>query len=622
MSRIRPRLVGAVIVGGLLAASAVAAARLPDDRRAVLTTLVRRGPPVLRPHRYFVATFENHTGDARFDQWGLLVAGSIARALVVVPDIEVVDARTSRINEKIVGQFPWLVSAGRRKRAAAMEAGAGRLISGSILRDGDSLRVRTTMSDIATGALAPSVQDVFGPASHPDTLVARLSRHIAATIGMGSGTRVVTRIGDYSGAASPAAYDALRRGTEAYFAHDASVYRLLRQAENLDPTWVTPTIFLAYVDALNQRPRELERDLTRARALADRMTPAEQGLFAYVQALSRYDLPAMLPAARQFMRHTPGSMEGPLLVSSTALALRQPDVADSVLRGVDPARGLNLVAPYYWQNRVALAQMRGDPGAALEAAHAGQRRFPRWVLFRAYEARELARQGKVEELDDVIEDAEMDTLPGEAAQAVVAAHAASALAMNGLEADARKIAQWWWPVAFEFRADTARWIQDAVANLALIGRQWAELAAMDARGEKLSSAHSLSDRLSFAAVGHIKLGDTAAAIRYDALLAAKHPPLDFGYRELARARIAAHRGQHDRATRLLQQAAAEGVRLHLLRGIDFMGDPFLAPLRHHRPFRQFVAHADTAPGAGRPTKRSPAPDRPSLYRRRAPASER
>ena len=586
--RRRGVLAAASVICMLVAVATIAIARIPEDRRAILATLLRRDPPVLRPHRYFVATFENHTGQARFDQWGFLIAGSIARALVAVPNIEVVDARTRQINERIVDQFPWLLSAGQRKRAAAREAGAGMLISGQLFMDGDSLRVRTTMSDIATGALAPSVQDVVGPVSRPDTIVARLSSRIAAVIGVSSDTGVVTRIGDYSDAASPAAYDALRRGMEAYFGHDTSMYPLLREAERLDPSWVTPTMFLAYIDAWNQRPAALERDLAHARTLAARMTLAEQGLFAYVQALSRNDLTAMLPAARQFMRNTPGSMESPLLVSSTALGLRRPDVAESALRDVDPDRGLNLVGPYYWQSRIGLAQMRGDARAILAAAHEGARRFPQWILFRAYEARELARQGRLDEMNEVIDDARLDTLPEQIARAVVAAHAASALTMMRRDSGARALAERWWPATAAFRADTARWIQDAVADLALIAGRWNDLAAMESR-TPLSSAHSLSDRLSFAAVGRLHLGDTATAIRHDSLLAAKHPPLDFGYRELARARIAAHRGQPEHAVRLLQQSAAEGIRLQLLWGIDFASDPFLAPLLDHPAFRLLIA---------------------------------
>jgi tRNA A-37 threonylcarbamoyl transferase component Bud32 len=586
----------AVLLGmgvAVVASLGVAIARLPQapyDRGALLATLLGRSSPVLEPHRYVVGTFENRTGQARFDQFGYLIASAVGRALVAVPNIQVVDANTRQLNEDLVSQMPWLVSVRQRNRAAAMEASASILISGSIFLDGDSLRVSTTMSNLATNALMPSVADVRAPVSRTDTLVARLADRIAAAIRFTSDTGVVTGMGVFSDAASPQAYDALRVGMEAYFRHDSMMHPLMHVAEDLDSTWATPTALLAYIDAWNQRADALERDIERGNRLASHMTPAERALFAYAKALASSDLGALLPAAREFMRNTPGSMESPLLVSSTALGLREPEVAEQVLSATSSDRGLNLIGPYYWQNRVGLAQVRGDLRAVDDAVRNGESRFPGWVLFRAYHVRSLVAQGKLGEIRRVIESAQLDTLPRVAARIVVAAHAASALAMRGRDVDARTIAREWWPSAMEFREDTARWVQEAVANLALVERRWGDLAAMDARGAALSSAHALSDRVSFAAVGDIKLGNVAAALRRDSLLAADHPRLDYGYRELARARIAAHLGELDRATRLLEQASAEGIRLHLLWGIDFMSDPFLAPLRAYAPFLAVLRH--------------------------------
>src|SRR5205085_10989907 len=118
-----------------------------------------------------------------------------------------------------------------------------------------------------------------------DTIVARLTGRIVGKVRFNSDTAVIAGLGDYSDASSPAAYDALRRGMEAYFLQEPSMYALLRRAEDLDSTWVTPTMFLAYIDAWNQRAAEFDHDRMRAQRLAARMTPAEQGLFAYVRAL-------------------------------------------------------------------------------------------------------------------------------------------------------------------------------------------------------------------------------------------------------------------------------------------------------------------------------------------------
>jgi tRNA A-37 threonylcarbamoyl transferase component Bud32 len=589
---------GTIALGGammVVAAAGLALARMPDapySRGALLATLLGRAEPVLQPNRYLVGTFENRTGDKQFDQFGYLIANSVAKALVAAR-VEVVDPNTRQLNEALVSQFPWLVSEGQRNRAAAREAGAALVIAGSIFLDGDSLRVSTTISDLATNALMPSIADVSAPVSRPDTLVARLATRVAATIKFTSDTVVVAKPGVYSDAASPGAYDAARRGMEAYFRHDSMMYPLLGQAEHLDSTWATPTAFLAYIDAWSQRAEALDSDIARGTGLAARMTPAEQALFSYAKALDAHDLDALLPAAMEFMRNTPGSLESPLVVSSTALGLQQPDVAQRVLAATSPDRGLNLIGPYYWQNKVGLAQMQGDQRALLEAVRNGERRFPRWILFRAYHVRALVQRNQLDDVRDVVDDAQLDALPRAAARVVVAAHAASALVMGGRAEDARRIAHEWWPSAVQFRQDTARWVQEAVASLALMDQRWSELAAMDAQGT-LSSAHAYSDRVSYAAVANLKMSDVAAALRRDSLLAADHPRLDFGYRELARARIAAHRGELDRATRLLEQAAAEGIRLHLLWGIDFMSDPFLAPLRAHPPFLRLVGRVPRA----------------------------
>jgi len=69
------------------------------------------------------------------------------------------------------------------------------------------------------------------------------------------------------------------------------------------------------------------------------------------------------------------------------------------------------------------------------------------------------------------------------------------------------------------------------------------------------------DRVSYAAVGSLQLGDTAAASRAEAVLTAGHPDLDFGHRELALARIAAHRRSRSKTLELLQRSADEGVRM-------------------------------------------------------------
>jgi hypothetical protein len=168
---------------------------------------------------------------------------------------------------------------------------------------------------------------------------------------------------------------------------------------------------------------------------------------------------------------------------------------------------------------------------------------------------------------------------------VVAGHAATALLMSGRVGDAEQIAARWVPAAMAARDDSMHWARDGVASLLVAASQWEPLAVLPddrvARGGR-----AWVDRVSYAAVGKVHLGDTAGARRAEALLRAEPGPhLDFGRRELARARIAAHLGERERAVGLLRNSIERGVRLHLPWGVDFRADAFLAPLRGDSAFQ-------------------------------------
>ena len=574
-----------LVWGGIsiaLAASAGGVALVPAERRALLVAVASRRPPTLVANRYVILPFENGTGDSTLDPLGMVIADYIRQAVAQVPNVrvEVLDARMTMVNEAIAKRTPWPLRSHRITKAVAEESSAGFVISGSFYAIGDSLRVRTTVEDLVHGA-TQFISDVAAPKRDPLSLIKPLQQRLFATVGFISDTAIVVRPGSYSDAKSLEAYQAFLDGMTAYFRNreDPAAVRYLRRAEEIDSNWVTPTLALAYLDAWDRRAGALADDVSRARRLAGLMSPAERALFDYVQAAQRGQLTDMLTAAQRFQEHTPGSMESPLLVSSTALGLRQPTVARNALRATDPDRGLNLVGGFYLQSLIGVAQSLGNGRAVLENARKGERRKPRWILYRVYEARELARLGRSADLNAAIERAEMEHRPADAARAVVAAHAATALLMRGRDADARRLADEYWRPAFTtYGADTSRWVQEAVANLLLIAGRSRELSEFVGSWGP-DAGRPYFDRVSYAAVGSLQLGDTAAVARAESILTAAHPDLDFGHRELALARIASHRGDRSRTLQLLQRSADEGVRLHLLWGIGFAGDPFLAPLR-------------------------------------------
>jgi serine/threonine-protein kinase len=583
----RPLTIAMIGIVVLLAGTWATIAALPAESRWI-AMLATRPPTLLRTNRYVVKPFTNMTGDPTLDLLGDEAADFIGDALQLrVAGIEVVDWRATQAGMAVVDRIPWFMRPFRSKeRALAYESGAGMLITGRIYRDAELLRMHTEMTDVITHRKLQTIQDVTGHASDPRVLIRAAQARIVGAVGLLSDASVTNPPGAYSDPPSLEGYARMRDGMRAYFRGDDSMYEHFHAAERVDPTWVTPTLLVAYIDGWNERPDELARDLQRARELTERMTAAELAFFEYVQAMDAGDLSGMLRAASAFMTGVPGSSDAPLLVSSTALGLHDTATAAAALARADPDRGLNIVGAYYWLSRIGLEKQRGDAAAVLGVALETERRFPTWVQFRAYHVRQLIAGGSTpREIDEVIAGARLPQRDARTAQMVVAGHAATALLMSGRVGDAEQIAARWVPAAMAVRDDSMHWARDGVASLLVAASQWEPLAVLPddrvARGGR-----AWVDRVSYAAVGKVHLGDTAGARRAEALLRAEPVPhLDFGRRELARARIAAHLGERERAVGLLRNSIERGVRLHLPWGVDFRADAFLAPLRGDSAFQ-------------------------------------
>jgi TolB-like protein len=579
------RFLAAGIVAAVLVALLVAF--IPADTRGMMRTLFARASPVLVAQRYVVAPFENHTGRAELDALGYETADWIAQGLARIPGVEVVDARTTWANTKVVDRIPWPLRSAAKGKALAEESGAALLITGMIYATGDSLRMRAEMSNVRTGAVAQPVREVSGRVSQQRALIIALAERVVATVSFISDTGVVAVPGSYSHPPSLDAYQELIRGMQAYFADDTSMYTHLRRAEQLDSGWATPTVFLAYLDGWYSHPADFARDTLRARRLEHAMTPAERALAEYSRALGRADLHALLPAATQFMRNTPGSMESPLLFSSTANGMREPRAALDALDRVDPDRGLNLKGAYYWQSRIGAHQHLGRSDLVLDDAREAERRFPGKILFRIYEARVFAARRDLKRLDACIAAAQLEHRDDEQARMIVAAHAVAAFATSGDRVHARAYATRWWPSAARSIDDTNHWVQEAVANIALLADRHGDLASLTRR-MSAADGRPYFERLSYSAVGYALGGNAAEALRIDSVLAAAHPDLDYGARELQRARIAAQLNDSAKAIALLARAMSEGALLKLLWGHGFNVDPFLSPLRDNREFRDLT----------------------------------
>jgi len=393
----------ATSVAGLLIFLGGAAAIVPSGTRAALFTLIRRPDAVVNARRVLLAPFDNQTGDTSLDALGPMTADWIGRGLLAVPGIEVVDPRTALATHEVVRRIPWPLRTRDQARAMAQEVGAGTLVSGAFYREGDSLLFQAKITDLIYGRLVRVLAPVRASRAAPSHALGELQRRAAGSLAMASDSAAGTHAGSLAEPPSLEAYQEVYRGVEAYFrGDDSSQYAHFEHAARLDARYTTPLVFLAFARTYNSQYAIADTVVKRAERQSARLAPAERALLDHVEAMIRGDGGEAVRAAERFTALMPGSQESPLLLASVALATLKPKLAVEALMRVDPDRGLNLAAPFYWTYQAEAAAQLGDWRRSLAMAQAGLRRFPEAASLYRLTARALARLGRVAEMEQAI----------------------------------------------------------------------------------------------------------------------------------------------------------------------------------------------------------------------------
>ena len=583
---LRPKRVAVALAGGLLVLVAAAAA-VPGGTRATLITLLRRPDPALVSGRVLVAPFENQTGDTTLRALGAMAADWIGQALALVPGTEVVDPRTALVTEALVERIPWPLRMRDRTRAMAQEVGAARVVTGTIYQEGDSLLFLATIRQVADGRLIRALAPVRASRAGPSRALAQLQRRVAGSLAQVNEATGGTTIGSLAEPPSLEAYEEVFRGMEAYFrSDDSGQVAHLERAARLDTTYTTPLVFLALTRTYHLDYAVADTLVRRAERLSDRLTPAERALLDHLEAFLRGDRDRALRAAGRFSALMPGSQESPLLLGSVALSMLKPKLVREALARVDPDRGLNLVAPGYWNFRALAAAQLGDWPRSLAMAREGQRRFPQSASPCELAARALARLGRVPEMEETLA-----TLPGQRdpviGQAALAVKLWGDLRAAGHRDAAERLIMRYAGLLEPVRGDTAREARFTRGNvlwragrLAESRAIFTELAVRDTGFRRLRD---------FAQLGIIaaKLGDRDAALRAEQALAGTSPRYQRGTPLLLRAEVLAALGERERAVQLLRQGLGLGLGLESLGGA-LLGNPDLEPLFGYPAFEELL----------------------------------
>jgi len=581
------RIVIAVSAVSLMIVLAVAVAVVPSGARAALFTLVRRPNAVVNAGRVLVAPFDNETGDTTLDALGAMAADWIGQALAAVPGIEVVDPRTALATHEVVRRIPWPLRTRDQARAMAQEVGAGTLVSGAVYREGDSLLFQARITDLVHARLVRSLAPLRASRAAPSHALAELQRRAAGSLAMASDSTAGTRTGSLAEPPSLEAYGEVYRGVAAYFRGDTSgEYTHLEHAARLDARYTTPLVFLAFARAYNSQYAIADSVVRRAERLSDRLAPAERALLDHVEAMIKGDRGEAVRAAARFTALMPGSQESPLLLASVALATLKPKLALEALARVDPDRGLNLAAPFYWLYQAEAAAQLSDWRRSLAMAQAGVRRFPETGGVHQLTARAMARLGRLDEMEAVIAalPTGRDPVIG---QAQLAVRLWADLRATGRREAAARLVSRYAGLLDAVREDTAHEARFTRAQVL-----WRAGRATEARDilAALAVHDTGDDRLRDLAqlgIAEAMLGNRDAARRAEQALVGGKRRYERGTPKLWQAEIAAALGERDRAVQLLHEGLSMGMGLERLGGGVF-GNPDLEPLFGYPPFEELV----------------------------------
>jgi serine/threonine protein kinase len=515
-------------------------------------------------HLVLAPTFENKSADAAFDPVIARVVASVRGGLAEVDSVQVLDEPEGRQT-------------------------AGSMVAGALYREGDSIQVSATITDVATGkalyTVGPVVASIQRPADVLEPLSQRLVGGMAALLDPSWGAQGVLPL-------RPPRWDAYRefhQGDLSFYAEvEDSAFAHFARAAALDPSFNLARLRAAQVlvNAYGRLYSRADSALNAVRAGRPTFSPFERAYFDWSWAWHRGDWEGAYAAAVVMTEVSPRSEIAAYIRGNFAnLSMRWREGV-RVLETLDPRSTTLRIRSGYYFNLTNALHMLGEHRRELEAARSARERFPDQLRVRRLEIRALAALGEQAEFDLRESQAvtQVDRLresPGPLlllAALEARAHGQEAIARSALA----RLSEWY---AGAGSADSSEANQRSRIDAARLADDWVRAREL---ADSLAALHP--DAPTWAGLRGViaaHLGERAEAGRIAAQLAAMPPEL-LGGNTLWRARIAAQLGDRDQAVSLVRAAMAEGSRL--LATDD--SDMDLTVLRDYPPFLELTRARD------------------------------
>ncbi len=334
-------------------------------------------------HRVVVRPFENLTGDDELDVLGRMVADWVSRGLSELRELEVVP--------------PAVASSDARPEV-------GTIVDGRYYREDSKLILHARLTDVANDRLLPGPEPVLTSTDAPLAGLDDITRKIASVLAPAVNPRA-THV--YHGARPPSfeVYRGYMEGLEAFIAGDwAEAAERLRLCADAAPEYALPRIVRAIATWNLGRLYEAAEIATETAALRDTVGRFERSVLDTVRAWLKGDWVAAQEAVRVQAHMAPGSIPN-FQVAEEARRLNHLYDAREVLLSLDPGRGELRGWIHYWLELATVHHLLGDHAAELEVAERALRIHQDDPRARWLEVAALVGSGRIEEMDQRIEDA-------------------------------------------------------------------------------------------------------------------------------------------------------------------------------------------------------------------------
>ena len=348
----------------------------------------------LARERVAVAVFSNRTGDSTLEPLGSMAADWVTRGLGSSELVEVVDLGAVYAQGRgEAGEPVDPVLLARRN-------GAGTVVSGSYYLATDTLVVRATLVDAASGTVLQTVPPVHAPASDAVRALDQLRQHVTTAL---AGVLDV-RYASFTSRPSPprgfSAYQAFIAGQTAYWQGRPApeVRSLFQRAAAEDTTFLTAAVWLAFTGA-NGAGCGLTDSV--AKALVSRrpaLTPFDRLTLDISAARCRNDWEEGYRLAKEQAGLRPRSTYAIYTAGVFGLHSGYFAGAREYLASIDPDRDLGWLTDsaksIYWRDYTGALHFSGDYSGELRHSERTVRDFPDRGVLRLFAGRALAGLGR------------------------------------------------------------------------------------------------------------------------------------------------------------------------------------------------------------------------------------